>query len=57
MKYFEIIDKNVAVLFQLQWKTENISDIFLQYSVLCGYYLIFKNLKFKSEFEIQDQNS
>ena len=36
MKYFGIIDKNVAAIFQLQWKIENISDMFLQYSVLCG---------------------
>ena len=36
MKYFEIIDKNVAAIFQLQWKIGNISDMFLQYSVLCG---------------------
>ena len=36
MKYFEIIDKNVAAIFLLQWKIGNISDIFLQYSVLCG---------------------
>ena len=26
MKYFEIIDKNVAAIFQLQWKIGNISD-------------------------------
>ena len=37
MKYFGIIDKNVAAIFQLQWKIGNISDMFLQYSVLCGY--------------------
>ena len=36
MKYFGIIDKNVAAIFQLQWKIENISDMFLQYSVLSG---------------------
>ena len=36
MKYFGIIDKNVAAIFQLQWKIWNISDMFLQYSVLCG---------------------
>ena len=36
MKYFGIIDKNVAAIFQLQWKIGNISDMFLQYSVLCG---------------------
>ena len=36
MKYFGIIDKNVAAIFQLQWKIVNISDMFLQYSVLCG---------------------
>ena len=37
MKYFEIIDKKVAVIFQLQWKIGNISDMFPQYSMLCGY--------------------
>ena len=37
MKYFGIIDKNVAAIFQFQWKIENISDMLLQYSVLCGY--------------------
>ena len=36
MKYFGIIDKNVAAIFQLQWKIGNISDMLLQYSVLCG---------------------
>ena len=34
MKYFGIIDKNFAAIFQLQWKIGNISDMFLQYSVL-----------------------
>ena len=38
MKYFGIIDKNVAAIFQLQWKIGNISDMFLQYYVLCGMY-------------------
>ena len=37
MKYFGIIDENVAAIFQLQWKIGNISDMFLQYSVLCGW--------------------
>ena len=37
MKYFRIIEKNVATIFQLQWKIGNISDMFLQFSVLCGY--------------------
>ena len=36
MKYFGIIDKNIAAIFQLQWKIGNISDMFLQYSVLRG---------------------
>ena len=36
MKYFGIIDKNVAAIFPLQWKIGNISDMFLHYSVLCG---------------------
>ena len=36
MKYSEIIDKNVATIFQLQRKIGNISDTFLQYSMLCG---------------------
>ena len=38
MKYFGIIDKNDAAIFQLQWKIENISDIILQYFVLCRKY-------------------
>ena len=37
MEYFEIIDKNVEAIFQLQWKIGNIFDMFLQYSVLCVY--------------------
>ena len=41
MKYFGIIDKNVAAIFQFQWKIGNISDMFLQYSVVCGYHTIF----------------
>ena len=36
MKYFGIFDKNFERIFQLQWKIRNISDMFLQYSVLCG---------------------
>ena len=36
MKYFGIIDKNVAAIYQLQWKIGNIFDVFLQNSVLCG---------------------
>ena len=44
MKYFGIIDKNFAAIFQLQCKIENISDMFLQYSVLCGLFLLFKTL-------------
>ena len=36
MKYFGIIDKNVAAIFQLQWKIGNISDMFLEYCVLRG---------------------
>ena len=36
MKYFAIFDKNIATIFQLQCKIGNISDVFLQYSVLCG---------------------
>ena len=36
MEYFGIIDKNVAAIFQSQRKSGNISDMFLQYSVLCG---------------------
>ena len=34
-KYLAVFDKNVATIFQ--WKNRNISDMFLQYSVLCGY--------------------
>ena len=36
MKYFAIFEINIERIFQLQWKIENISDMFLQYSVLCG---------------------
>ena len=36
MKYLTIFYKNVETIFQLQWKIGNISDMFLQYSVLCG---------------------
>ena len=41
MKYFVINDKNVAAIFKLQWKIGNISDMFLQYFVLCGYVFSF----------------
>ena len=37
VKYFAIFDKNIATIFQLQWKIGNISDMILQYSVLYGY--------------------
>ena len=36
MKYFAIFEINIERIFQLQWKNENISDMFLQYSALCG---------------------
>ena len=36
MKYFVIFDKYVETIFQLQYKIINISDMFLQYFVLCG---------------------
>ena len=36
MKYFAIFEKNVERIFQLKWKIGNISDMFLQYSMLCG---------------------
>ena len=36
MKYFAVFDKNIVTIFQLQWNIVNISDMFLQYSVLCG---------------------
>ena len=54
MKYFGIIDKNVAAIFQLQWKIGNISDMFLQYFVLCWYRLHFRKFKkmFVSVFDI-----
>ena len=42
MEYFGIIDKNVAAIFQLQWKIVNISEMFLQYSGLCGYLVGFE---------------
>ena len=45
MKYFGISDKNVAAIFQLQWKIGNISDIFLQYSVICGISMNFCKLR------------
>ena len=36
-KYFAIFEKNSATIFKLQWNIGNISDIFLQYSLLvCG---------------------
>ena len=38
MKYFTIFDRNVATIFYLQRKIGNISDMFLQYSVLYGHY-------------------
>ena len=34
MKYFAMFNENVATIFQLQWSIGNISDIFMQYSVL-----------------------
>ena len=34
VKYFAIFDKNIATIFQLQWKIGNIPDTFLEYSVL-----------------------
>ena len=39
MKYFGIIDKNVAAIFQLQRNIGNISHMFLQYSMLHGVYI------------------
>ena len=36
VKYFAIFEKNIATIFQLQWNIGNISEMFLQYSVLCG---------------------
>ena len=35
IKYFAMLDKNVATIFQLKNNIRNISDNFLQYSVLC----------------------
>ena len=46
MKYFAIFDKN-ATIFQLQWNVANIHNIFLQYSVLCGFDIL------KYEFKLQ----
>ena len=34
MKYLSIFYRNVVTIFHLQWKIGNISDMFLQYSVL-----------------------
>ena len=44
VKYFAIFDKNIATIFQLQWKIGNISNMFLQYSVLCGQYHVYRVL-------------
>ena len=60
MKYFAIFDKNVATIFQLQWKIRNISDMFLQYSVVYGiviflyilYWRIVKNIALGVKFYI-----
>ena len=48
MKYFGIIDKNVAAIFQLQWKIGNVSDMFLQYSVLYGFVRLLATLYFST---------
>ena len=32
IKYFAIVDKNIATIFQLQWNIGNIRGIFLHYS-------------------------
>ena len=37
MKYFKIFDENFATIFQLRRNIGNISEMFLQYSVLCGW--------------------
>ena len=34
----QYLTKNIVTIFQLQWKIGNISDMFLEYSVLCGTY-------------------
>ena len=49
MKYVGIIDKNSAAIFQLQWKIGNISDMFLQYSVLCGRTCRKKKINYKNK--------
>ena len=46
MKYFGVIDKNVTI-FQLQWKIGNFSDMFLQYSELCGLLGSIENYQYK----------
>ena len=53
MKYFAIFDKNFATIFQLQWNMKNISDIFLQYFVLCGEYtvkILDRNMKYLQNY-------
>ena len=34
VEYFAIFENNIATIFQLQWKIGNMSDMFLEYSVL-----------------------
>ena len=59
MKYFGIIDKNLAAKFQLQCKIRNISDMFLQYSVLCGVLQIisYKNFKARALGHLESVNT
>ena len=58
MKYFGIIDKNVATIFQLEWKIGNISDMFLQYSVLYGkrFQKIFEKTIYRKIIRILHEN-
>ena len=39
MKYLAIFEENIPKIFQLQWNIGNIFDMFLQYSVLRGYFV------------------
>ena len=52
MKYFAIFDKIIVTIFQLQLKIGNISDMFLQYSVLCGYAPVIRSHDLQQAFII-----
>ena len=62
MNYFTIFGRNIATIFYLQWKIENISDMFLQYFLLCGFHYkskpnyTEKQIPFKSSLEKNSSN-